>query len=56
MDFSDILMAVLTATSVLMPVAEHVTARTRTKRDDKVVRAIQMALSLVPRVRLGERR
>lgn len=55
MSTSDILLAVLTATSVLMPVAENAARKSRNKTDDKVVAAIQIALSLVPRIRLGSR-
>ncbi len=53
MDFTQIALAVLSATTVLMPVAEHVAARTKTKTDDRVLRAIRLGLAMVPRVRFG---
>ncbi len=48
------ILQVLTVLTLLMPAIERLVNKTTNKVDDKILRVVQIALSIVPRVRLGK--
>jgi hypothetical protein len=49
------ILAVLSAVSLVLPVAESLVKRTANQTDDRIVRYIGLALALIPRIRFGSR-